>query len=116
MIHYGPNVTRTAAQSRKKSRCSLNEPLLLDVTLSLKFALLRSAAVQLRPQVSVGDPNTVVCSAVVSTVSVFIGVHVAPPSDECSTLMLLVPIVLLSRQSRRTSMPLTLQLVGVVRL
>lgn len=35
-IHYGPNVTRTATQSRKESRRSLKEPLLLPVILNLE--------------------------------------------------------------------------------
>jgi hypothetical protein len=42
---------------------------------------------------------------VVSVLSVFAAVQEVPPSQESSTLMLLVLKVLSSHQSRRTSMP-----------
>ncbi len=48
----------------------------------------------------------------VSVLSVFVAVQEAPPSHDSSTLMLLVPEVLSSVQSRSTSMPLMEQPPG----
>ena len=95
-------VSRTATQSRKKSRVPLS---LLEVSRTRKLASLSSATVQVRPQVSDKPPRTVVCSVVVSWVSVWAAVQEVPPSQESSTLMLWVPEVLSSHQSSRTSIP-----------
>src|SRR3972149_6255633 len=91
-------------QARKKS---LDESSLLEVMRSRKLSLLSSAAAQLLPHVSVLPPRTAVCSSVVPVLSVLAAVQDAPLSQESSTLVLLLPMVLSSHQSRRISMPLT---------
>ena len=86
--------------------------MLFDVTRTRKLALLNSPSDQVLPQVSVELPSTAVWSAVVSVASVFAAVHDVPPFQESSTLMLLVPEVLSSRQSSRTSMPVMVAFPG----
>jgi len=78
---------------------------LFDVTRTRKLALLNSPSDQALPQVSVELPSIAECSLVVSVLSVLAAVHDVPPFQDSSTLMLLVPEVLSSRQSSRTSMP-----------
>jgi hypothetical protein len=80
---------------------------LFDVTRTRKLVLPSSCTDQVLPQVSVEPPSTAVCSLVLSVLSVFAAVQEVPPSQESWTLMLLVPEVLSSHQSRRTSMPVT---------
>ena len=85
----------------------------MEVSRTRKFASLSSATVQAYPHASSGPPKVAVCSEVVAVVSVFAVVQEVSPSQESSTLMLLVPSVLSSHQSRRTSMPLTEQPEGI---
>ncbi len=79
--------------------------LLFEITRTRKLPSDSSETVHVRPHVSPAPPRITVCWEVVSWVSVFVAVQDAPPSQDRSTLMLLVPGVASSHQSSRTSMP-----------
>jgi hypothetical protein len=86
----------------------------LEVILTLKFALLSSLAVQVRPQVFVVEPRVIVLPVLVDSFVAFIGtVHEVPPFHDSSTLRELLPAMLLNHQSSLTSMPSMVEPAGM---
>jgi len=103
-------VTRTATQSRKKSR---DVELATFMTRMRKFASVKFAALHVRPQVSVGLPRINVLMLVLRVAVDFAAVQVAPPSQESCTHILGALAVLSARASRRTSMPAMVAPLGM---
>ena len=95
-------VTRTATQSRKKSREVELETL---ITRTRRFALEKSAGPHVRPHVSVVLPRVNVAILVLRVPVAFAAVHVVPPSQDNCTHILGELDVLSTRASRRTSIP-----------
>jgi hypothetical protein len=75
------------------------------MTRTRKFALPRSAAVHVLPQVSLAPPSTNVDMLVPSVAVDFAVVHVRPPSQESCTHIFGDPDELSARASILTSMP-----------
>src|SRR5262249_1941312 len=98
----GPVVTRTATQSREKSRAV---ELATSVTRTWKLALASPAGLHVRPHVSAEVPRTYVAMLVVSVGVDRAAVQVTPPSHESCTHIFGAPLVPSTRASRRTSMP-----------
>jgi len=95
-------VTRTAIQSRKKSR---EVELDTSITRTRKFASAKLAGLQVRPQVSVVLPRVKVFMLVPRVPVDFAAVQVVPPSQDICTHILGELDVLSARASRRTSIP-----------
>ena len=95
-------VTRTATQSRKKSREVELDTL---ITRTRKFASAKLAGPHVRPQVSVVLPRVKVFMLVPRVPVTFATVHVVPPSQDICTHILGELDVLSARASRRTSIP-----------
>ena len=78
-----------------------------------KFVSEKSLSLQVRPQLSTGEPKKNVCSLVPRVGVVLTAVQLVPPSQESSTHMKGLPEVESARASRRTSMPLIVDQVGM---
>ena len=103
-------VTRTAIQSREKSR---DVELAMLMTRTRKFASAKFAGLQVRPHVSVGLPRINVFILVPRVAVDLAAVQVAPPSEESCTHILGELAVLSARASRRTSIPVMVAPAGI---
>jgi hypothetical protein len=97
-----PEWTRTAIQSRKKSR---EVELATLITRTRKLASATFAVLHVRPHMSVALPSVKVVIVVPSVPVAFAAVHVVPPSHESCTHIFGEPDVLSARASSRTSTP-----------